>query len=279
MTIIDAPQFGAPDVIQLASKFAKDDAAFVIGGQATNLWAWYYADRDPSLHLNGPFTSEDIDYFGSLAVATSFAKATNGELETPNRDDATPNTAIVRTVVNGKPVQIDFLHGVLGIKQRELQKGVTELSVAAQIEGKPAQALIKVIHPIICLKCRVANILSPALKRSDEISKRQLKAAVAILGCYIDEALDDPAEGWSDAKACFSDLFAYLRSDEYGRVADNKLDVDPLEILKRFEDDARIDARYREKQLKKFIAVVEKRRASRSTRFAARLKAEAVSSR
>jgi hypothetical protein len=59
------PSFGAAEVIEIASKFEAADDAFIIGGQATNFWAWFFQDREPELKLKGPFTSEDIDYFDS----------------------------------------------------------------------------------------------------------------------------------------------------------------------------------------------------------------------
>lgn len=53
---------GAAEVILITSKLEKDDTAFIIGGQATNLWAWFYRNRDPTLAIS--LTSQDIDYFG-----------------------------------------------------------------------------------------------------------------------------------------------------------------------------------------------------------------------
>ena len=56
------PRFGATDVIPIASTLTVDDGAFIIGGQATNLWAWFFREHEPELRV--PLTSEDIDYFG-----------------------------------------------------------------------------------------------------------------------------------------------------------------------------------------------------------------------
>jgi hypothetical protein len=99
------PSFGAAEVIEIASKFEAADDAFIIGGQATNFWAWFFQDREPELKLKGPFASEDIDYFGSREVARTVAEALGGKLLLPTRDDHTPSTAMI----NGKPLVIDFL--------------------------------------------------------------------------------------------------------------------------------------------------------------------------
>ena len=132
MTDAERPAFGALEVIQLSSKFEQDDATFVIGGQATNLWAWYFQDADDVLRLEGPFTSEDIDYFGTQEVARNLAIALGGTLFIPKPGDITPSTAQVIAYINGKPITIDFLAGVLGVKNRELENGVVALSASAQ---------------------------------------------------------------------------------------------------------------------------------------------------
>jgi hypothetical protein len=61
----ERPAFGASEVIEITSKLEADDNTFIIGGQATNFWAWFYQDKEPALKLKGPFTSADIDYFGT----------------------------------------------------------------------------------------------------------------------------------------------------------------------------------------------------------------------
>jgi hypothetical protein len=80
MNASERPMFGASEVIQITSKFEAEDDAFIIGGQATNFWAWFYKEREPRLGELGPFTSEDIDYFGSKDVAAHIAEALGGEL-------------------------------------------------------------------------------------------------------------------------------------------------------------------------------------------------------
>jgi hypothetical protein len=60
--MIDAerPSFGVAEVIEIASKFEAANDAFLIGGQATNFWAWFFQEDEPELKLKGPFTSQDI---------------------------------------------------------------------------------------------------------------------------------------------------------------------------------------------------------------------------
>lgn len=255
------PSFGPEDVIEISNKFAADDEQFVVGGQATNFWAWYYQNAEPKLKLGGPFTSEDIDYFGTVNVAKSLAEATHGKLYIATMDDQTPSSAIVETTVNGKPIKIDFLSGILGVKNKELKRGVIELRVEAEIDGKSSEATIKLMHPVACLKSRIANILSPATRRTDRISKNQLSASFIVVRRYIENALEE--NDWIEARDCISNLFDYMRSDQFGRVADRDVGVDILEIFRPLASDERIDARYRKYQVKQMISGIERRRRSR----------------
>ncbi len=253
----DPPRFGAAEVIQIASKLTVDDSTFLIGGQATNLWAWYYRDRDPDLQFDQPLTSRDVDYFGSIKAAESLAAALGGKVvKAATLDDMnTPSSAIVVATVNGKPLQIDFLNGVLGVSRRELENGVAVIEAAAEIDGKECRAQIPVLHPILCLKSRIANMVHPMLLRRDAFAWAQLHAAVAIVRVYIADALD--AGDWKEAKSCLAEVFAYIRSDKFGKAAQKELGVDLVEILRRFQDDPRIDERYRQLSLSKMIAQIE----------------------
>jgi hypothetical protein len=105
-------------------------------------------------------------------------------------------------------------------------------------------------------------MLHPATRRRDRIARTQAEAAVPIVRRFIDDALND-AGGWRDAHDCFRQLYWYLRSDEYVKVADVELGIDPLTILQAFADDPRVDERYREMQINKMITNIERRRAGR----------------
>lgn len=263
MNDLERPTFGASEVIQITSKFEADDDAFIIGGQATNFWAWFYQEKEPALKLGGPFTSEDIDYFGTQEVARHLADALNGRLLLPDKDDHTPNTAQIEVIINGKPLKIDFLRTVLGIQDRELQRGgVSILEIVAELDGKQTKVRIKVMHPMLCLKSRIVNMLHAGTRRTDRIARTQTHAAIVIVRRFISDALDD-VNGWKEARECLRELFRYLRHDEYVKVADLQIGIDPLSILRDFSGDARIDHRYRNMQLKKMIAKIESRRANR----------------
>ena len=257
----ERPSFGAAEVIEIASKFEAADDTFIIGGQATNFWAWFFQEKEPELKLKGPFTSQDIDFFGSQAVARSLAQALGGELRLPIYDDHTPSTAQIVTTIGGKPLVIDFLGQVLGIRDRELRRGVSVLEITGEVDGRPETVRVKVLHPVLCLKSRIVSMLHPATRRTGPIARAQAEASLVIVRRYIDDALSD--DEWREARDCLATLYWYLRSDEYVKVADVRLGIDALAIIRAFTEDERIDSRYRESQLKRMVANIERRRAAR----------------
>jgi hypothetical protein len=259
---------GAADVIQITSNLERDDAAFIIGGQATNLWAWFYRVRHAD--LSEPLTSEDIDFFGSVESARRFSEAIGGKLLLPERASATPSTAIVKMTIGGREITIDFLNDVLGVSQRELQKGVSEIALHGEdANGRDVEVHVRLLHPVMCLKSRVASILSPATRRGDAVALRQLSASAIIVRCFIHDALaSGEREDWREARRCFSSLFGYIRSHEYGRRAHLDTPVDILDLIKAFACDEQIEARYRHNQLNLMVEMIEKRRASMQRRLA-----------
>jgi hypothetical protein len=105
-------------------------------------------------------------------------------------------------------------------------------------------------------------MLHPATRRRDRIARNQAEASLVIVQRFINDALDD-ADGWKEAHDCFRQLYWYLRSDPYVKMADIALGIDPLMILRAFADEARIDRRYRDMQIRMMIANIERRRAAR----------------
>jgi len=168
------------------------------------------------------------------------AEALGGQLFLPLRDDHTPSTAQIVTTINGKELKIDFLGEVLGIRDRELRRGVSILEVTAEIESQLKIVRIKVLHPVLCFKSRIVSMLHAATRRSDRIARMQAEASLVIVRCYIDDALDEGGGGWREARDCFNTIYWYLRSDEYVKLADAQLGIDALTVIRTFVDDERM---------------------------------------
>ena len=211
-------QFTAGDVIAVASIIDLEDGAFVVGGQALNLWAERFSARTRELAAYGPYTSKDIDYFGHREAAAKLAAALGGRVFYPPPGDATVSTAVVEAEINGRRVQIDFIHNVLGVAARALERAIAEIAVPVRTgDGGDRVLTIPLMHPVHCLQSRIANVLHPATRRRDDTAMRQLHAAPIVVREYIAEALDDGDR--REAHECLQEIFRYVRSDTLGAVA------------------------------------------------------------
>lgn len=86
MVLLPDGNLPAEVVYDLAQILQLDaDHAFIIGGQALNLWAERYSDV-PELSDYGPYTSKDLDYFGYFKAAEKLADALNGSVRVPSMD-------------------------------------------------------------------------------------------------------------------------------------------------------------------------------------------------
>lgn len=242
-------------MIDVARLLGADGRAFVVGGQAINLWAEHYATVADELNEFRPFTSKDIDFFGQRDVAERLARDLGGSIRVPAADDTTFQTAIVEANVGGIEIAIDFISHVLGVR-RGLAEGVVDLEVPYASAGGTGTVLIRLMHPLHCLQSRIANIIR--LQRTDDVARRQAEAAPVVLREFISDALRD-----GDHRAAtdtLEALFRYLRSDLHGRDAHLHLRTDPIEVIRRFADDERLDARYRDHNVAAMLKSLARRR-------------------
>jgi hypothetical protein len=235
-------------VLELGSILSLKDHAFLVGGQALNLWAERYSSAS-ELKLYGPYTSKDIDYFGHREAAKKLADALHGEVAYPTPDDMTPHTAIVTADVAGQHLIIDFIDTVLGVQPNRLEKRALEITAPIKIDGETGTLLIPVMHPLHCFQSRIANRFT--LRRSDDLAERQLQASVYVVREYLREMLSNGQV--DEAIATIRDLFGYLKSDVNGRKAWSVLKFDPISIFGELSADPRLDERYRGKTVKPMV--------------------------
>lgn len=235
-----------------------EDDAFVIGGQALNLWAEFYSDIE-ELKLYRPYTSKDIVYFGMQQAAEKLAEALDGEVLVPEMGNQTPQTAIVKAKIAGDDITIDFLGHVLGVRANHLNDHVVEIIVPYKQNGEAKQLAIPIMHPLHCLQSRISNII--VLDRQDDTAKRQAEAAPVVLREYINRALDDG--DIKEATKTIQRLFDFLSKDSTGKQAHRYVDRDPLEVLQAFAGDERIHEAFRTITMTQMINKIEGKRTAR----------------
>lgn len=60
-----APTLARKVLEEVIRHAAPSGGAFLVGGQALNLWAESYSAAAPELDSYGPYTSKDVDFFGT----------------------------------------------------------------------------------------------------------------------------------------------------------------------------------------------------------------------
>jgi hypothetical protein len=86
------------------------------------------------------------------ALGATFTRATF--------NDNTPNTALAVMIgKDGRKLVVDFLGALIGLNQDEVRK----LAVPIEVEGEPP---LWVMHPILCLQSRLANLHRLSEKRT-----------------------------------------------------------------------------------------------------------------
>ncbi|KIU25994.1 hypothetical protein SR41_16570 [Sphingomonas melonis] len=242
-------------VYDLASILTLSDNAFIVGGQALNLWAERYS-HVAQLADYGPYTSKDLDYFGHREAAQKLADALGGTVSIPKTDDHTPQTAIVTATIHGETVEIDFLYHVKGVNPQSLQKQAVQLVLSVRVGEGTGTLYVPIMHPLHCMQSRLANVVD--LGRRTDLAKRQLEASSVVLAEYLSERLRDGSV--KHVMGVLQALHQYLLTDPTGKKAHHHMSNDPAAILDRFMDDERLDERWRQLTLKGMRTRVHERR-------------------
>jgi hypothetical protein len=240
-------------VIQLTSILELSDGAFLVGGQALNVWAERYSSAS-ELAYYGPYTSKDIDYFGHRNAAEKLAHALGGSVSFPDIDNATPQTAIVTADVGDEHLEIDFIGTVLGVEPQQLEKLAVEISAPLKADDSAGEIRIPIMHPLHCLQSRLSNVA--ILGRTGDLALRQLQASPIVLREYLREMLQ--LGHLKEVTATTKQLFRYLKTDPNGRRVWKYLSYDLVDILRELRADDRLDERYRDKTLQPMIDRIER---------------------
>lgn len=179
------PESGSPrllrfdevgDILRLAGREAP--GVTLIGGQALNYWAGYYEAASPQLRAGAPYGSGDIDFLGSMSVAERLARELPGRLErTGIYGPRVTMAAISYRGSDNEPRLIHFLGDMAGVSPAEVVK------TSIVLEGH-----LRVMHPLLCMESRVANVLE--LKEYDTPhAHKQALASIECAAAYVRELM------------------------------------------------------------------------------------------
>lgn len=174
----DADQLALADTERLLARLGDLAGDLVlIGGQAVNFWAEYYASRVPELAREAPFTSRDIDFCGTRKLVKRCALRLGGTPHVTSFDDhgASQAGTVVYLDENGTTRVLDVMNAPHGLDARD----VAETSIEADIldHGAPMGLKFLVMHPERCFESRVHNEGLSA-KRGRPLPLKQLRASI-----------------------------------------------------------------------------------------------------
>ncbi len=122
----------------------------IIGGQAVNIWAEFYAATNPGLAALRPFVSKDADIFGDRETAEKLAR-TSGWKVKYFHEPRTFAVAVLSKDAPGRPtLTVEVLREVRGLTRRELED-------SDLVELRPGQ-VYRIPSPIRLLKAKLANL-------------------------------------------------------------------------------------------------------------------------
>jgi hypothetical protein len=157
----------------------------IVGGQAINLWSEIYQkDEEPWRSLR-PFTSRDLDALGSAAALLECARQAQGQALFPEPGQKTANTGKLTVLIDGQPVDADFLSEVKGLNNQEIRQ------TARRIAWHELQ--LRLLHPILCVESKTINLMRIQQEPEERQDKKHLLLALANAREFLAEQTANPA--------------------------------------------------------------------------------------
>lgn len=176
---IDA--FTREDFSFVTSRVDKDpDRLVLVGGQSLETWGVFF-DVPPPVGDGEPLT-EDADWLGGKSDATWLCNllgrlGQDVELQIAGANDNGPSSAMAYLRrPDGRVLMMDFLHAIVGLENEEIRR----LAIPITVDG----ARLHVLHPLLCLESRLANLRCLPNKRQGN-GPMQAEWAINIAAAYL----------------------------------------------------------------------------------------------
>lgn len=180
----DSSETQIGDFARLIQFKVGGESPLIVGGHAVNLWALAYRTRlGPAIGAFLPFTSKDLDLFGSRGLLDELHREFGGEKRLAEARG--PVIGLLETVLDGRLRRIEVLHTVRGLRP-------ADLSDVVPLEVGPL--IVRVLSPLQLLKAKIANAAG-----LDQRGRNDVKHLRMILLC-LREFIADFAAGVSTGK-------------------------------------------------------------------------------
>lgn len=241
------------DAAPFIASIPDQDKLTLVGGQALCFWHEFYSEKYEDLFSDDWLMStQDIDFLGNQVAVRECAKAWNATPKLSSIDDHTPNSGIVVVDYDGEELIIDFLWNVQGMGKADVEKERFEMLIPTP-DGKGTSFYI--LSPFLCLVSRISNILT--LRRTDQHSLDQLRAAIVIVNCLIDEYLNAGEE--KQARKVVENVYKLAKSKTEGIRIFTEFDIDIFEAI---PEDDHFNENFKKERLPRMKAVLADKRPS-----------------
>ncbi len=166
-----------------APLLATKEPVLLVGGQAVNVWAMYYATRTAAL---APFVSRDVDVLGDRETLEALGKLAGTK---PQFFPVKPPTNEIGVVIakdqQGLPLLIEVLRYVHGVSNQELREPVYTVALG--------ETYVQVPSPIALLQAKIANVADIA--QTGRQDARHVVILAHVLPAYLEDLQKAVIEG------------------------------------------------------------------------------------
>jgi hypothetical protein len=166
-----------------APLLATKEPVLLVGGQAVNVWAMYYATRTAAL---APFVSRDVDVLGDRETLEALGKLAGTK---PQFFPVKPPTNEIGVVIakdqQGLPLLIEVLRYVHGVSNQELREPVYTVALG--------ETHVQVPSPIALLQAKIANVADIA--QTGRQDARHVVILAHVLPAYLEDLQKAVIEG------------------------------------------------------------------------------------
>lgn len=143
----------------------------IVGGQAVNVWAEYFALRNPQIAAQQPFVSKDADIFGDRALAQKLADRAGWEIKFFHEPRTIAVAVLFKRRPNAETLTVEVLRQIRGLTRKELED-------ADVVELRPGQTY-RIPSPVRLLKAKLANLREIAPTRPQDAQHVRLLVSLA----------------------------------------------------------------------------------------------------
>jgi hypothetical protein len=143
----------------------------IIGGQAVNIWAEYFAPANARIAAQRPFVSKDADIYADRGVAERLAAAAGWEIKFFHEPRTFAVAVLTKRRPNAETLTVEVLREVRGLTRKELAD-------ADLIELRPGQ-VYRIPSPIRLLKAKLANLREITPTRVQDVNHARLLVTLA----------------------------------------------------------------------------------------------------